>query len=270
MEEVTNAAFTFARVPTCTLVQRIIPRYVFRYARNRSVADGRADREVGEPILNRVLMRHNQNRALPIVDDLWGNITAYWERADLLPQLFGIVEGDRNTLLCCKSIRTKMTGIFYGSTTGTTEEAAQAIAKRMGVATADVHDVADASAGEVGRYDLLLLGSSTWGCGELQDDWYGFLEALKGEDLSGKCVALFGCGDSATYPDTFCDALGLIYDGLQGTGCSLVGTYAPMDYGRVESGLCRDGKLLGLAIDEAEPEKTEARIAAWCELLQTQ
>lgn len=108
-----------------------------------------------------------------------------------------------------------MTGIFFGSTMGTTEAVAADIAKQLGVADADVHNVADTPAGEVQKYDLLVLGSSTWGAGELQDDWYGFLDQLKAQDLSGKKVALFGCGDSGSYPDTFCDAVGLIYDGLQ-------------------------------------------------------
>ena len=93
-----------------------------------------------------------------------------------------------------------MTGIFFGSTMGTTEAVAADIAKQLGVADADVHNVADTPAGEVQKYDLLVLGSSTWGAGELQDDWYGFLDQLKAQDLSGKKVALFGCGDSGSYP----------------------------------------------------------------------
>ena len=71
-----------------------------------------------------------------------------------------------------------MTGIFFGSTMGTTEAVAADIAKQLGVADADVHNVADTPAGEVQKYDLLVLGSLTWGAGELQDDWYGFLDQL--------------------------------------------------------------------------------------------
>ena len=65
-----------------------------------------------------------------------------------------------------------MTGIFYGSTTGSTEAVAQDIARLLGVAESDLHNVADTPADEADKYDLLLLGSPTWGCGELQDDWY--------------------------------------------------------------------------------------------------
>ena len=158
-----------------------------------------------------------------------------------------------------------MTGIFYGSTTGTTELVARNIARALGIPDADLHNVADTPADETERYDLLLLGSPTWGCGELQDDWYGFLEALKGRDLQGKRVALFGCGDSASYPDTFCDALGLIYEALQPTGCTFIGACDPDGCDATASRLCREGRFVGLAVDESDPDRSEARTAAWCE-----
>ena len=110
-------------------------------------------------------------------------------------------------------------GIFYGSSTGTTQSLAEQIALKTGVSKADTHDVADAAPDTIDGYDCLLLGSSTWGDGDLQDDWYGFLDKIKTRDLSGKTVALFGCGDSESYPDTFCNALGTIYEELQLTGC---------------------------------------------------
>ena len=138
-----------------------------------------------------------------------------------------------------------MTGIFFGSTMGTTEAVAA-------------------------EYDLLVLGSSTWGAGELQDDWYGFLDQLKAQDLSGKKVALFGCGDSGSYPDTFCDAVGLIYDGLQQSGCTFVGAYAPEGYDETGSLVCRGGKFVGLAVDESAPDKTDRRVAAWCEQIKNE
>ena len=61
----------------------------------------------------------------------------------------------------------------------------------------------------VNEYDVLVLSSSTWGAGELQDDWYDGVNVLKKCDLSHKYVALFGCGDSDSYSDTFCDAIRL-------------------------------------------------------------
>lgn len=157
-----------------------------------------------------------------------------------------------------------MTGIFYGSTTGTTEAVARDIAGQLGVAAADVHDVAGTSADETDKYDLLVLGSSTWGCGELQDDWYDFLDALKRKALSGKRVALFGCGDSASYPDSFCDALAEIRDGLEATGCTFVGALDAAEYDGCASRICRDGKVIGLAVDDGASEAVnDARMEKW-------
>lgn len=156
------------------------------------------------------------------------------------------------------------TGIFYGSTMGTTEALAKQIARKLNVPSADIYNVAEVSADQVMDYDLLLLGSSTWGAGDLQDDWYGFVEQLKNKNLTGKRVAFFGCGDSASYPDTFCDALSVLYDDLAGTGCVFVGAYVPDDYAVTDSAVCRDGKFIGLAIDDVnEGDKTEDRIDAW-------
>ncbi len=115
--------------------------------------------------------------------------------------------------------------------------------------------------------DTLLLGSSTWGAGDLQDDWYDFLDNLKGQDLAGKKVGLFGCGDSDGYADTFCGALVQIYDALQDTGATFVGAYEPEGYQVTDSELNRDGKFLGLALDAADEENNPERIAKWVELV---
>ena len=127
------------------------------------------------------------------------------------------------------------TGIFYGSTTGMTESLAAKIAARTGVAQTDVHNVADASADEAEGYDLLLLGSSTW-----------------------------GCGDSASYPDSFCDALAEIRDGLEATGCTFVGALDAAEYDGCASRICRDGKVIGLAVDDGASEAvSDARMEKW-------
>ena len=157
-----------------------------------------------------------------------------------------------------------MTGIFFSSTMGTTEAVAADIAKQLGVADADVHNVADTPAGEVQKYDLLVLGSSTWGAGELQDDWYDFLDALKRKALSGKRVALFGCGDAGIYSDTFCDAMAEIRDGLASTGCTFVGGFDAEEYPGCGSRLCQDGEAIGWAVDDsASDAENQMRMELW-------
>ena len=125
---------------------------------------------------------------------------------------------------------------------GTTEALAKRIAQKLNLPSTDIYNVAEVSADRVKDYDLLLLGSSTWGDGDLQDDWSDFVEQLKVMDLSGKRVALFGCGDSVSYPDTFCDALSVLHDDLAGTGCTFVGAYVPEE---VEEYVALDIGLIG-------------------------
>lgn len=158
-----------------------------------------------------------------------------------------------------------MIGIFYGSTTGNTEDLAKDIASRLGVGANDIFDVGRVSADKVNGYDHILLGSSTWGLGDLQDDWSSFIDQLKKQNLSGKKIGLFGCGDGASYPDTFCDAMGIIYEELSGSNCVFIGAMDDSDYGSTDSKAFIDGKVLGLALDDDEPGKNKSRIEAWIE-----
>lgn len=160
----------------------------------------------------------------------------------------------------------KKIGIFYGSSTGTCSDLAGKIAKRLNVET---KDVADCKAADLLDYEVLLLGSSTWGVGDLQSDWETLLPELAKQNLNGKLVGLFGCGDSACYSDTFCNALALIKEGLADTGCTFIGSYAPQGYSYDETAAEQDGELIGLCVDDSnESDQTDDRIDTWIAALQ--
>ena len=151
--------------------------------------------------------------------------------------------------------------VVYGSSTGTCESIAQTIASKLG---AGVIAVSDLTAEQLAEADNILLGSSTWGAGELQDDWYDGIEIVKKADLSGKKVAVFGCGDSASYSDTFCSAMKELYDAAQEAGATLVGAVSTDGYEFDDSDAVVDGHFVGLALDDVgEDGKTEERIDAW-------
>lgn len=164
----------------------------------------------------------------------------------------------------------KKIGIFYGSSTGTTEAVARTIAEKLHVKNEDVHDASKLTKALVEKYDVLILGTSTWGDGELQDDWYDALKILAGMNLAGKCVALFGCGDSDSYSDTFCDGMGIIHEDLKATGCKFCGWMPTDGYTFDNSKAVVDGKFVGVAIDDVNEEnKTDARIDEWIKTLCT-
>ena len=159
-------------------------------------------------------------------------------------------------------------GIFYGSSTGTTEDVAGRIAKALNVESADVHNVTDADAAMIEGYDVLVLGSSTWGVGELQDDWYDGIKKFKAANLQGKKVALFGLGDSGSFSDTFCDAMGIIKGELSGAGVTFIGEVPSDDYSFDSSVSVENGCFVGLALDEVnEDYKTDERISRWASSL---
>ena len=158
----------------------------------------------------------------------------------------------------------KKTIVIYGSTTGVCQEFAKQIARKLGVS--DVANVVDVNGDRVAEYDNLLLGTSTWGDGELQDDWYDGLSLMQSCDLSGKTIALFGCGDCESYGDTFVSAIGKLYDGLKDSGARFVGSVATDGYSFSDSEAVVDGRFVGLPLDDVnESDLTGDRIGAWVE-----
>lgn len=163
----------------------------------------------------------------------------------------------------------KTTGIFYGSATGTTEKIAKRIGHLLEVDDKDIHNVADTEPSAVQGYDLLILGSSTWGNGDLEDDWYDFVAGLQVLDLKGKKIALFGCGDE-TMSDTFCNAVGELHERLKDTGAQFIAPYDTIGY-TFEESKSKPGDALeafGLLLDEVNhPELTETRLRGWTDLI---
>lgn len=154
--------------------------------------------------------------------------------------------------------------VVYGSTTGTCQDLAERIGNKLGVDSSDVVAVSEISESQVEGYDNLVLGTSTWGFGDMQDDWYDGVETLKGADLSGKTVALFGCGDSSSYSDTFCGGMSEIYNAAKEAGATVVGAVSTDGYTFDDSAAVVDGQFVGLALDvDNEDDKTDERIEAW-------
>lgn len=153
--------------------------------------------------------------------------------------------------------------VIFGSTTGVTEGIAAKIAAALGCEAANV---ANATARTFDAA-LLVLGTSTWGMGDLQDDWAATgMPILESLDLKGRKVAAFGLGDGLGFADTFCDGVATLIEAAVARGAENVGAIAAADgsYGNIVSKVAADGRLTGLALDETnEPELTDRRIAAW-------
>jgi len=156
-------------------------------------------------------------------------------------------------------------GLFYGSTTGKTADAAEQIQAALGGENVvALYDIADGEESQMAEYDYLIIGCPTWDIGELQSDWDGAFSELDDMDFSGKTVAYFGTGDQVGYADNFMDAIGILEEKISSLGGKTVGYWPADDYDFNESRALRDGKFCGLALDEDnESEKTATRIQAW-------
>ncbi len=159
-------------------------------------------------------------------------------------------------------------GLFYASSTGNTEQAAKLIKKKMSTFDVDTKDIANCVDNAMKEYDLLIFGVSTWGEGDLQDDWEDFLANLNEENLLNKTVAIFGLGDQENYCSNFLDAMGIIYDKVVESGATVVGSWPTDGYNFNESLAQRDGEFVGLALDEDnQNELTDERINNWIEII---
>ncbi len=114
--------------------------------------------------------------------------------------------------------------LIYGTTTGSTETLAEAVVEGLNKGSAEVtlKNVTEADVDELRDHDLIVLGCSTWGEGELQDDFVDFHNEMKRVPLAGKKVAVFGPGDKEGYPDTFCAAVDMLEERLRECGAQIV------------------------------------------------
>ena len=77
-------------------------------------------------------------------------------------------------------------GLFYGSTTCYTEIAAEKIQTVIGEGIVELNNIKDISLKNCLKYDLIILGISTWDYGQLQEDWESIWLDINTLDLEGK------------------------------------------------------------------------------------
>ncbi|XPV69706.1 MAG: flavodoxin [Halarcobacter sp.] len=156
------------------------------------------------------------------------------------------------------------TAIFYASSTGNTSNVAKEIAKTLG--GVEYFNIASSGVKKISTYDKVILGTSTWGEGDLQDDWDELWDEFCKIDFTGKTVALFGLGDQDGYADNYLDAMGQIYEKVVENGANIIGNWdITEEYFQEESLAIKDGSFVGLALDEDNQEElTDERISIWC------
>ena len=158
-------------------------------------------------------------------------------------------------------------GIFVGSSGGVTLSAAEMLEELFEEAELINMEEDFEDLEQFDEFDVLLIGSSTWGQGDPQRDWVDPLYEMQNEepDFSGKKVAFFGAGDQKSHPEEFVTALGKMRDIFKKLGAETEFGYTSTEgYAYKYSYAECDGKFCGLAIDAINQEElTEERVSSW-------
>lgn len=167
-------------------------------------------------------------------------------------------------------------GIFFGTDTGTTRLIAKKIAKKAGDTAAKPLNVNRITPDEMLAFDSMILGTPSYGDGQLPgltagkqgESWEEFLPRIADADLSGKTIALYGLGNQEKHGEHFAGGLGHLYRFFIDHGATIVGYWPINGYDFKYSEAVVDGQFAGLVIDQnCQSMLTDERLDAWLALV---
>ncbi len=147
------------------------------------------------------------------------------------------------------------------------------VASQIAAMITDVHllEAQNVTRAELEAHDLLILGTSTVGSGELHAHWLDSMECLRQANLRGRDFALFGLGDQIGHRTTFVDGMRHLFDTVQETGARHIGFWTNAGYQFQYSAALQGDSFIGLPIDEVNQQKlTQHRLQLWMLILQHQ
>jgi flavodoxin I len=167
-------------------------------------------------------------------------------------------------------------GIFYGTSTGSTQTIADLLHQAFGPETSsepiDVDTLEDSTLAQAfAQHESLIVGTPTWNTGADSERsgtgwdelYYDKLPALK-DILQGKKVAVFGLGDQQSYAENYADASGELFDVFSELGCTMLGSWSMEGYEHEDSKAIRGDKFCGLLLDVVNQEElSESRVNSW-------
>ena len=154
--------------------------------------------------------------------------------------------------------------LFYSFNTKKTKVVAQKVHETFGKDKIEPVNVEDMKDADFIKFDTNIIVISTWFDGELPNFWDEFIPAMEEMNLKGKKFALVGLGNQREYSQNFCDAVGILGETIEELGGKLIGFTSTDGYNFESSRAIRDGKFMGLMIDQDTQAKlTQKRIDDW-------
>ena len=170
-------------------------------------------------------------------------------------------------------------GIFFGTSTGSTETVADMIKQELGDdadGPFDIETLEGSIQDNFGKYPALIVGTPTWNTGAdtersgtgWDEIYYSSMQEL---NLQGKKVAVFGLGDQESYAENYADATGELHDVFESLGCQMMGYTSQEGYEHEDSKAIRDDKFCGLLCDMVNQEElSEERVQNWVAQLKSE
>lgn len=144
---------------------------------------------------------------------------------------------------------------------------ANAIADTLSIAHMHVHNIADINTvATLLNYDHIILGTPTYGKGDLHYIWSEVLEEMKQFDFTEKKCSLFCLGDQKFHGSTFAGALIKMYKALSEQGVKVMGKWQDSRYNFEHSpSLLPNNYYHGLVLDQVNQHAlSRSRIEKWC------
>lgn len=170
-------------------------------------------------------------------------------------------------------------GIFFGTSTGSTEEVADLIKDALGDdadGPFDVETLEGSVKDNFERYNSLIVGTPTWNTGaDIERSGTGWDElyysSMQELNLQDKHIAVFGLGDQVSYGENYADATGELHDVFEGLGGKMFGYTSQEGYEHEASKSIRGDKFCGLLCDMVNQEELSApRVEAWINQLRSE
>ncbi len=157
-------------------------------------------------------------------------------------------------------------GIFFASIGGRTRRVSALLAQGLQPARVELFDLRVSSQDDLGCCRLTILGSPTYGAGDLHHLWHDWADRLLAARPQLGEVAIFALGDRKHHGATFAGALRHLADLTDALGASRIGELPGSDVGNFPGceSLLRNGRLPGLVLDDVSQHALIAgRAAAW-------
>ncbi|MEL7499769.1 MAG: flavodoxin [Planctomycetota bacterium] len=158
--------------------------------------------------------------------------------------------------------------LIYGSCTGKTEYLADSVLEKFSpFIELELIEVTSINAADLSAYQFLICGIPTWDFGELEYGWQDLYDKLDEVDMEDVAVAIFGLGDQRDYPETYQDAMGILYKKLVERGARGSIGFTSIDGHEFDDSRAVIGdQFCGLALDEDnQDDLSDARIHEWAQ-----